>query len=111
MARDRKLKITVPEPLVDDVRGMSPFEGAGAVATKVVSVSADKVRKEIRQTLTSLKDLLADVPAIGKDYDLKEVTFTLGLEASGSVSLLSVASGNVSGSSGLQFTFRRIDAE
>jgi hypothetical protein len=76
----------------------------------MVGVSVDKVRREMRGALATLSDLLDDATVVAKGYELKEVSFTLGLEASGQVSLLSLASGNVGASSGLQFTFVRRNA-
>lgn len=111
MARSKKLRVTVEEPLLEGIKGAAPFDMSATVGKKVVDVSVDKVKREIRKTLSTLQDVLSETAVVNKDYELKEVSFTLGLEASGGVSLLSVVSGNVATSSGFQVTFTRRDAE
>ena len=107
MSSDKKLRITVDTVTQDTVIGANPFDMGAAVSRKVVSVSADKVRREIRKALGTVDEVLKDASHAAKDFDLAEVSFTVGLEASGQVSVLSLASGNVGASSGLQFTFKR----
>jgi hypothetical protein len=107
MSSNKKLRITVDTATQENVMGANPFDLGGAVSRKVVTVSADKVRREISKALSTVDEVLKNASRSAKDFDLSEVSFTLGLEASGEVSLLSLASGSVGASSGLQFTFKR----
>ena len=102
------LRILVEEQLFEDERGALGLPGAMSKLRRGVDLSSEQLsetKAQIEEILASISQLLSEPPST--DLEMESVTFTLTFEASGKVSLLSVVSGDVGSSAGLQLTFKR----
>ena len=54
MAKTKQLRVTVEESLIEDVRGMGPFDSGGGLVRKTVEIAPEKIRRGMQQTLGAL---------------------------------------------------------
>lgn len=104
---ERTLRVFVDAPV--DVAGAQARAALPSIeqllrssAGRVLELDFDVIASEIGETLGNVLDLLAGLPPAHRDR-IGQVTFTLGIDSSGGVSLFA-ASGTVSARAGLTFT-------
>jgi hypothetical protein len=97
--------------LVDDdapkIKGALPLPGLESLSQRVVELSGDALRASINGALQNVLSVISDVTQESESHVVSQVSFSLMFDASGEVSLVSLAKGSVKGSSGLQFTITR----
>jgi hypothetical protein len=81
--------------------------GLDTVGQRVVELGGDALRASVGNALQSVLSLLSDVSQENGTHVVSEVSFSLTFDASGEVSLVSLAKGALKGSTGLQFTITR----
>ena len=81
--------------------------GLDAMGQRVVELSSEVIQKSIDGTLQNILGLLSAVTAETPTHTVSEVRFSLTLDASGEVSVVSLAKGTLKGSAGLEFTIKK----
>jgi hypothetical protein len=73
----------------------------------LIDIDADHVQKNLDATIRSLFSILAKSTLESNDFRVERIDFTLNINASGEVSLLSIAKGSIGSQAGLTFTINR----
>ena len=84
-----------------------PVPGLDVVGQRVVEISGATLRSSIDGALKNILALLSSVGDESAKHVVSEITFSLTFDASGEVSLVSLAKAALKGSTGLQFTIKR----
>lgn len=92
------------EPL--QMKSSLPFPGLGEIGQRVVEVSNNALQKSLDGALHNILGLLATVTTESATHMVSEVSFSLTFDASGEVSVVSLAKGALKGSAGLAFTIK-----
>jgi hypothetical protein len=71
------------------------------------AVSTDKIKEHLEKFIGSMRDIITAVPRAMADYEVSEVTFTVQVSAKGSVSLLGMGGGEISGGGGIEIKLQR----
>jgi hypothetical protein len=71
---------------------------------KTLEISLDALTNDISRTYEDVVKVLSNLPAEDDKFAIKEISFSLGLDSTGEVSLVSTASGSVATQVGLTFT-------
>ncbi|GAA2632989.1 Pepco domain-containing protein [Paractinoplanes durhamensis] len=87
-----------------------PFQRADDLRLGWGEVPVDKLRQRVGEFLTSMRAVLADVPAGIGEYRLDQVQISAEVSAKGQISLLGTG-GELAGKAGLTFTFKLDDKE
>lgn len=80
---------------------------AGAVGGNVLSMTTDVLNQQVGDALKAISDSVSSVEFLKSPFAVTEVRFTLAIDASGEIGLLSAARGSMSGGAGLEFTLTR----
>lgn len=90
-----KMKTALPVP---------GFEGIGQ---RVVEISGEVLQRSIDGALQNILNLLSSVTAETATHEVSQVSFSLTFDATGEVSVVSLAKGALKGSTGLAFTIKK----
>jgi hypothetical protein len=102
-----KIKVLVDDFSESAARGILPREPLAGYAKKIIDVSVDHLSESIAASVTAILSGLSGSNLRSPEFEVDEIRFTLNISASGSVSLLAAATGNLTQSTGLEFTIRR----
>jgi len=84
-----------------------PVPGLDGIGHRVVEVGSDIIKKSVDTTLQGILELLSSVTTETSEHVVSEVSFSLAFDASGEVSVISLAKGTLKGSTGIQFKIVR----
>ncbi len=104
----QRIRVYVDDSGLDGRSLRSPVENAIRTQLgKTIEVETDVLTNSVGDVLAGLLDMLKELPVPESQFRLDEVTFTLGIDARGKVSVLSALSASAAGHVGLTFTLRR----
>ncbi|AUT74503.1 Pepco domain-containing protein [Paraburkholderia hospita] len=83
-----------------------PVPGLDVMGQRVVEISNDVLKKSIDGALQNILSLLATVTTESTTHKVSEVAFSLTFDATGEVSVVSLAKGSLKGSAGLEITIK-----
>jgi hypothetical protein len=89
-----------------ETRGMLPIPQLQALSGEIVELGKEAIRDSIGNALSDVMEILSSIPLQKGLLSVSEVKFTMTLDARGEVSILSLAKGSLSGSTGFQFTIQ-----
>jgi hypothetical protein len=69
-------------------------------------ISADEFKERLKNFLTSMEEVVRDLPETLGEFKLDQITLTAEISAKGQVSLLGTG-GEIAGKGGLTFTLKR----
>lgn len=101
-----KLRILVDEE-PPRMKNALPLPGLDAIGQRVIELSGDVLKASIDGALQNVLSLISEVTQESESHVVSQVSFSLTFDATGEVSLVSLAKGSLKGSSGLQFTISR----
>ncbi|MCO7513807.1 hypothetical protein NJF44_09115 [Pseudomonas guariconensis] len=104
MARKIRLLVNEEPPRT---KSALPVPGFDALGQRVVELGSDVLKKSIDGTLQGIFELLSEVTDESATHVVTEISFSLAFDASGEVSVVSLAKGSLKGSTGLEFTIRK----
>ena len=103
--KERKLRVLVDNRPNEVKAARTSIEDIiGLPIAKALEIEANTLAEEIELTYSTIIELLSQLPLIEKQFQVETITFTLGLDSTGKVSLLSALSGSVTTQMGLTFT-------
>lgn len=102
--------------LVDDlqevkVKGAFPLPNFEEALQKVAQVGIEKLRDSVSKTLAGVFFILSDTTLESGEYAIDTIRFSLNIDMSGEVSLVSLLKGSVGEHTGLEFTIVRRPAQ
>ncbi|MBI3242349.1 MAG: hypothetical protein HYZ49_08660 [Chloroflexi bacterium] len=87
-----------------EVKGALPGLGIDKALQVAVDVGRDSLKKSIDEILEEILHILSNAPLESDKLEVSEIKFTLSVNSSGEVSLVSLAKGSLGGQTGLEFT-------
>src|SRR4051812_13274173 len=102
----KSLNVLVDEELPTAKSALS-VPGLDSIGQRVVEISGDVLRASVDGALQSVLSLLSEVSQESETHLVSQVSFSLTFDASGEVSVLSLAKGALKGGTGLQFTITK----
>ncbi|MCB9143752.1 MAG: hypothetical protein H6635_00155 [Anaerolineales bacterium] len=78
---------------------------------KTIEFETSVLAERLSSTYATLVDIISELPLSGNNYQANTVSFTLGIDASGDVSIVSTVSGGVKTQVGLTFTLTLKDTK
>jgi hypothetical protein len=100
------LRLMVDSQPTPETRGMLPIPQLQALSGEIVELGKEAIRDSIGNALSDVMEILSSIPLQKGLLSVSEVKFTMTLDARGEVSILSLAKGSLSGSTGFQFTIQ-----
>lgn len=109
LSEQRTIRILVED--FDDDQS-NDTEGKGALpglnlGNRVLDIRRDILQKRVSRALEDVFYVLSNVTLDAEDFKVDEVRFTLNINTSGEVSLVSLAKGSVSCQTGIEFSIVR----
>lgn len=105
MAKEQSIRILVDDFEEIKVKGALP--GVAKAAYKAVDISAESLNTRVKKMLEQVFSLLSNMSLQTEDFEVDKIRFVLHIDASGEVSLVSLAKGSLGVKSGLEFTILR----
>lgn len=102
---DEKIKILVTDEK-PNIKSSLPFPGMEEISQRVVEIGRDAIAKNLEKAIGNVLDLLSSIRTENESHQVSETKFSLIFDATGEVSIVSLAKGSVKGSSGLEFTIK-----
>ena len=100
-----KLRFLVDnEATVRKIKGALPIPNLGDMSRKIVEISTDAVAESVAHAVSKFYTILERMPEDRHGYKLTSIRFSLVMDASGEIAILSAVKGGLSGHSGLEFT-------
>lgn len=103
MAEERKVKILVDDFSDLAVKGAMPGGLVGQIQ-RVVDLDVAKLKPTLQSAFENVIELIPTVPDSADTLEVSSIKFSLQIAANGEVSLLSLAKGGISATSGIEFT-------
>jgi hypothetical protein len=105
---DDKLRFLVDdEPIAPKIKGALPLPNLGDMSRKVVEISTDGVAESVARAVSKFYTIIQRMPEDCPGYKLESIRFSLVIDASGEIAILSAVKGGLSGHTGLEFTISR----
>ena len=98
-SREDDATVKSARPSIEDILQFAP--------QKVIRLNIDALMEQLGSTYTAILDMLEALPKEEKQFKIKEVSFTLGIDSSGQVSLLSAVTSGITTQTGITFTIAR----
>ena len=107
MEHQRSLRFLVDSFSTPDLRETLPPSDFGIPARTAVDVALDALKSSLRPTIAKVLDLFADTPSESGPFEVTSISFQLSVEATGEVSIVSIAKGSLTGHTGIEVTVAR----
>ena len=102
---------TLPVLVVEEGRSRAGFSGVDAIAkvaaTTVKNFDVDKLKGQIEDVIGAVVAILPEASPSTKGYGIDQISFTVGIQSSGKVAIVSVAELSALAQLGIQFTLKR----
>jgi hypothetical protein len=109
MNNNQTLRILVDASGDIEHRGALPDHHLGRhTVAKAIEVAIENLQGEVNNVLQGVFSLLSRATLSKDNFTVDEIHFSVGIDASGKVSLLSIVSGAVGARSCIQFKIKRI---
>jgi hypothetical protein len=89
----------------------SALAGFNAELTKVVDIGVGQLQKSASDALEGIYTLLQGLPLEAGDFRVDEIRFTMRIDATGEVSIVSVAKGSLGAQAGVEVKISRHSTE
>jgi len=107
MSEPLRLKLLVDDPEKFEIKGALPTQNIYEIFQRTVDIGLEELENRVNESLERVLNLLSRATLESNDYEVNSVRFTLRIDASGEVSLVSLAKGSLGGQTGLEFTLTR----
>lgn len=104
---DSEKTISVLVDSSDSVKAKSALPGFDQALAKVVDFSVDQLQNSATDTLEGIYSLLRGLPLQSGEFAVDEIRFTLRIDATGGVSVVSAAKASLGAQTGIEFTISR----
>jgi hypothetical protein len=105
MSSEKVIRFVVDDPGAPQVR--SAFPGFDQTAAKIVELGMSQLQKSTSDALESVYSLLHAIPLESGAFGVDTIRFTLRVDASGEVSIVSLAKGSLGTQAGIEVTISR----
>jgi len=105
MTGQKKIRILVDD--LDEIEMKSALPGLAGAYRRAVDVELDKLKNNVNSTLDGIFSLLSNVTLETKDFEVDTIRFALHINASGEISLISLAKGSLGVQEGIEFSIVR----
>jgi hypothetical protein len=106
MEKKNTIRFIVDSEVPSNARSALPLPQFSSIATQSVEITREAACKSFGTAIQDVMEILSTVPSSTHAARVIEVKFTLTINVGGEVSIVSLAKGQLSGATGLEFTIR-----
>lgn len=103
---ENTIKFLVDEEEVT-IKGALPLSGLDGMSQRVIELSGEAIQKSMTSTLNGVLKMVSKADIESETHYIAETKFNVVLNASGEVSIVSLAKGAVTSGVGMEFTIKR----
>ena len=107
MSCPSKIRIFVDDLVQTEIKGVLSVPELKTVLYKMVDIDFTVLQQNIGNLLNGILAILSNSTSQSEDFEIQSVNFTVNINASGEVSLVSLAKGAIAGQTGIGFTIVR----